>query len=644
MNFLLYFLLLILTWGYYFVVYLHIDWSWFLPSYKNSQYVKQFSDIQEEYDYVIVGGGTAGCVIAHRLSQNTSLKVLLLEAGPLGGPFLDIPGILAHLQLSAVDWKYKTTPQQNAALSFDEARSNWPRGKLLGGTGRLNNMMFIRGHPEDYRKWFPKNSHLQNDHELERFLKYYWKRSESQQGRYQNDTEWHGSDGPLIATDQYYHTNLSTHLEQASLEMNITKRDLNVFHTGFDHPQVNVKNGARYSTGHFLLDQLHDKPNLHLVTHAEVWKINFLDDYEASSIVAVSQKTGETKQVSARHGIILSGGTINTPKILQLSGVGDAKHLSSLGIRTVVDLPEVGRNLRDHIGVGVDLIQLKSSLELNTYTLLNPITIFDYIFRGIGPLTTIECEGMFIGHIDCLLDSTRKQDDFETCEKDLRDTVPDFQVLAAPLGVTTDLGAHLYTTIGLKHSVYNEHYKALHGKPIIMLLTIILHPKSIGYVLIDSPDPSVPPLMNPNYLQHPTDMEGMLKGIRFSQQVVKTPSFQKLGAKFDSRPFPACRMHEYDSDAYWTCFIRHTTLTIYHPIGTAALGTVLDYNFRVKGTSKLFVADASAIPDLASGNPNAMVVALAEIASDYIKHELILSTGFCDILEVFIQKNSLFHI
>ncbi|KAI4456247.1 glucose-methanol-choline gmc oxidoreductase [Holotrichia oblita] len=617
------------------------------------KYLNEMSSYTERLDlflfFLIVGAGTAGSVIASRLAEDPNVTVLVLEAGGFGCSLLDIPAIAPLLHGTIFDWQYKTLPQNYACGAFennvfivnksyfiDEITFifnqviPWPTGKLIGGTGRLNNMMYTRGHPEDYKSWYKDLEGFDYD----RDVLTYFKKSENQAGIYLNDSKYHSSNGPLMANDLVFVSELYEAVVRTASDMGFPVRDLNSrFPTGFSQPQVNVKGGSRYSTGHHLLQQYY-KPNLSIKTFSYVEKIIFKDDYEAYAVKhRLFNKIHVTK---ARKAVILSGGVIGSAKLLMLSGIGDETHLTDVNIRPIKNLP-VGDNLQDHVSTGFDLILIDQPLSVSFYGLSSFINILQYFLQSQGPLTTVGCDAFAILNSNCLNDTIK----YQQCEE--KYSQPDLELIFMPLGISADNGLHFKNVINLRKNIWDEYFRKISDDYPLNILPILLHPKSVGNIRLRDGAPSSLPMINPNYLSDESDVETLVKGIKFIKEFIEAPAFLNLGIKFNKIPFPGCSHIEFGSDDYWRCYIRQVSFTLYHPVGTCRMGekdkpeNVVDYDFKVIGMNKLFVADASVMPSLVSANINAAVVMLAEKAADIIKNYSRLNSGFCHVREIFLK-------
>nr|XP_031847436.1 glucose dehydrogenase [FAD, quinone]-like [Nomia melanderi] len=532
------------------------------------QYFNNIVDLQI-YDYIIVGAGTAGATISARLAEY-GYKILLLEAGGVPPPFLDIPLLAPLIQNSPYDWQYTTVPQQNACKGLINNLSRWPMGKVLGGTSRLNYMLYVRGHPTDYDEWLPDFT--------EPITQY---------------------GGPMKVNNLKWHTLLSNTilkgLEELHQSIGNINKDLKI---GFMKPQLSMENGSRWSTDKLLYKDFQNR--ITVITHAHVEKVLI----ESNRAVGVQfEALNKVFQAIAKEGVIISAGAIGTPKILMLSGIGPRKHLEDLEINVIKDLP-VGQHLVDHILTGIDLVTLNETVGLNMADTLNPISAMKYFLFGEGPWTSTGVEVLGTFHSS-----------FKTNITD----VPDLQIMAMPLGVSKDNGIVLRKAMGISDKVYNEYFAPLAYKNTVTIAPVLLHPKSTGEVKLHSTNPSDPPLINPKYLTNKDDIALLVDGLQFVKKLVRTNAMKTLGASIYEKHFPGCEKEKFDSVKYWECYIQHLTLTSYHPAGTCRMGDVVDQKFKVYGMRNLYVIDASVLPSLPSGNINAAVLMLAEKAAHTFK-------------------------
>ena len=493
--------------------------------------------------------------------------MLVVEAGGSSSLLFDIPILQPLLQRSSFDWKYETEPQQGACLGLKENRSFWPMGRIFGGTHMLNNMIYHKGHSSDYQDWCENFIEEENEH----FAKI-------------------ESEMPVEQTK--YKSKLAESFVEAGEIL------------GFESSFTNLtqKNGNRYTFGHNLRKRNHHQLSLHSTVTTLIF-----DSIHKTKVIGIKYVKNSKIYVAFSKNIILSAGTIGTPKLLMLSGIGPKSHLDSLGIAVKADLP-VGENLQDHITTGMDLIILNQTIGLTPTDLLSPETLFNYIFRGglNSPLSLGGCDAM--GFVD-FKNGTR----------------PDISFMVLPVGLTADQGVHLKNIVNLNDKLWQEYFAPLTGQQTVSILPVLLHPKSTGFIRLKSKNYEDKPIINPNYLSAAEDLEILIKGIRVLQSIIDSASMQRLGSEINPKPLPGCETHKFDSDNYWECYIRHITLTMYHPIGTCRLGdrndshTVVTSDFSVKNIQNLFIVDGSIIPRLPSGNPNAVIALLAQKFLSQIK-------------------------
>lgn len=370
-------------------------------------------------------------------------------------------------------------------------------------------------------------------------------------------------------------------------------------------PQVTMKNGKRWTIADTLFN---NKPkNLEILTGAHVLTLLFKGYHEVYGVSF--HHFDKLSTAIAKKSIILSAGAINTPKILMHSGIGPEKHLNDLGIDVRVNLP-VGENLQDHIITGLDLITLDTTLPVNLDSTMSIKSAYEYFFFGKGPWTVSPCEVIGIPESYSFNKS------------------PKLQLMVLPLGVSSDEGLSHYKTLNIKESVWNSYFKPLIGTQVISILPTLLHPKSKGTVRLRSTNFYDLPIIQPNYLSNEEDVDILIEGIDIIKKIIDTPPMQKLGAKLNTNVFPGCEKFEFDSKEYWKCYVRQLTLTTFHPGGTCKMGhekdrtAVVDFNFKVIGIENLYVADASVMPTLTSGNIQAAVAMIGERLSDILLHKV----------------------
>ncbi|MFT6776928.1 MAG: choline dehydrogenase [Paraglaciecola sp.] len=531
---------------------------------------------QTQFDFIIIGAGSAGATLAARLTENSQFSVCLIEAGGKDkSPFIHIPFGLAFLaRMTNLGWEYDTEPQSQ----LDNRKLFWPRGKVLGGSSSLNAMCYIRGVPEDYDQWRDMGA---TGWDWQTVLPYF-KKSEKQQ---HGESELHGGHGYLSVSDLRHTNPLSGSFVDAAEEIGLSKVcDFNSREReGLGFYQVTQENGQRCSSAKGYLTPALTRPNLTVLTKALVEKVQ-IDNGVATGVKL--QLDGQSIELTANKEVLLSAGAINSPQVLMLSGLGPKEHLAEKGIETKVDLPGVGQNLQDHL----DAIVQHRCKNHDSYSIsfaLIPRYVkaaFNYMFNRQGPFTSNVAEaGGF--------DKTPSAGD-----------IPNIQY-------------HFLPAILLNHgrsSAFGYGY-GVH--------VCGLYPKSRGEIKLRSNKPNDPAMIDPHYLEHPEDQKVMIDGIRRARKILAAPSFEKYQS-WEIGPGPDAQ-----SDEEILAFIRKKSETIYHPVGTCKMGdtsdlmTVVDPELKVKGIRGLRVVDASVMPTLVGGNTNAPTIMIAERCADLIKLE-----------------------
>ncbi len=521
-----------------------------------------------EYDYIIVGAGSAGCVMANRLSENPSNRVLLLEAGgPDNNPFIHMPAGLARLSNNTnINWAYMTEPQ----AGLNQRKMFWPRGKVLGGSSSINAMVYIRGQREDYENWASMGN---PDWCFESVLPYFLKSEDQQRGA----SDLHATGGPLSVQDLKYSNPLSQNFLQASAQLGYAHNDdfNGQQQAGFGLYQVTQRNGQRCSAASAYLKPAIKRSNLNVLTKALAEKL--LLEGNCATGVEVSHK-GEKHRFYGGE-IILCGGAINSPQLLMLSGIGPADHLQTTGIEVRHDLRGVGQNLQDHL----DICTLISSSSHDTYDKVNQVSAgLKYLFGKNGPASSNVAEAG--GFVTSSLATDQR---------------PDIQFHFVP-AMLDNHGRNTLPGRGM----------TIHACP--------LRPQSRGEILLNSKDPSRDPFIQPNYLQSDHDLELMLESARLAKEIFSQEAFS---AHRDGFIFPEETVCTRDEKLE---FIRRKAETIYHPVGTCKMGddpmAVVDSELKVHGMENLRVVDASIMPELISGNTNAPVIMIAEKCADSFHH------------------------
>jgi len=528
---------------------------------------------KREFDYVIVGGGSAGCVLASRLSEDPEVTVCLLEAGPADKSVLiHCPAGLAVLAKNgAANWAFQTVPQPG----LNGRRGYQPRGKVLGGSSSVNAMIYLRGQPRDYDDWAAQGNAGWSWAEV---LPYFKRAEHNERGA----DAWHGTGGPLNVKDLTTPNRFGGVFVEAGRQAGYAHNpDFNgASQEGVGVYQVTHKNGERHSVAKGYLTPNLGRPNLTVVTSAHTHRVVF-DGRRASGVEV--RVGNETKVFLARREVLLSAGALQSPQLLMLSGIGPAEQLRGLGIEVCHDLPGVGANLHDHVDVVqvLDAPHLKDLFGLSFAGMVSTIKgIFEWRRHRRGMLTTNFAEaGGFI----------RSRPEEER---------PDLQ-LHFVIGKLVDHGRK--TVLGHGYSCH----------------VCLLRPKSRGSLRLASADPRAAPLIDPAFLADPDDLQRLVRGFKAMRRILEQPALAGHGARELAKSAGA------RSDAEIESFIRDHADTIYHPVGTCRMGNgpmdVVDAELRVRGVQGLRVVDASIMPAIVSGNTNAPTVMIAEKAADMIK-------------------------
>jgi len=532
--------------------------------------------VTTDFDYIVVGAGSAGAVMASRLSENPQTRVLLLEAGPPDKSFwIHLPiGYGKTMWSKKYNWCYSTDPDPN----MNNRQIYWPRGKTLGGCSSINGLIYVRGQNEDYDHWEKLGNKGWSAKDC---LPYFIRSERNQRGA----SAYHGDDGPLSVSDIGSKDELIESFIAGAEEIGVPGNDdfNGATQEGAGYYQLTTWGGWRWSTAKGYLKPARSRSNLRVETNAQATGLIM----DGTKVLGVRYKqNGEEKQALASNEVLMCAGAIQSPQLLQLSGIGPAKLLEQHGIPVIKDLPGVGENLQDHLQIRLTYEATIPTTNDDLNSLIGQAKLgMQWLFKRSGPLAVgINQGGCFMRSLP---------DEAET---------PDIQFHVATLSADM-AGGDVHKFSGFTLSICQ------------------LRPESRGYVRIKSTDPFEPPSMQPNYLDTDLDRRTAVAGMKSARAIAQSAAMSPY-VKREVKPGPDAQ----DDDALLE-YCRNNGATIFHPSGTCKMGTdddpmaVLDERLRVRGIQNLRVIDCSSMPTLVSGNTNAPAVMMAEKAVDMIKEE-----------------------
>ncbi len=529
-----------------------------------------------EADFVIVGAGSAGCVLAHRLSENLAFKVILIEAGPKDWyPWIHIPvGYFKTMNHPIYDWCYKTDPCPELA----ERDVPWPRGKVLGGSSALNGLLYVRGQRQDYDHWKALGNIGWGWDDV---LPYFKKSEKNERG----EDEFHGTDGPINVADPIYrHPICAAWIAAAQAAGYPANPDCNgADQEGVGFFQLTARRGRRVSTAVGYLRSARRRPNLKVLAYAHTAKV-IIEGNQAKGVEIIA-KDATVRRINARREVILAAGAIGSPQILMLSGVGDGQELQEIGVNSTHHLPGVGKNLQDHL-------QSRMTFKTRSPTVNDDLrgfvrqtkVVVDYLLRRSGPMTM--GASMAFGFL-------RTSDSLDR---------PDIQFHINPWSADSPAtGVHPFSAF--------------------TATVCVLRPKSKGEVRLQNDDPLCHPRIIPNYLAAEIDQQIAIAGVRISRRIARQ---EPLRAEVIKELQPPKSLNVAD-DAAVLGWIRRNSTTVYHPTSSCRMGSdhlaVVDQRLRVHGINRLRIADASIMPEIVSGNTNACAIMIGEKAGDMILND-----------------------
>ncbi|GAB6026989.1 hypothetical protein CHUAL_013655 [Chamberlinius hualienensis] len=564
---------------------------------------------EELFDFIIVGGGSAGSVLANRLSENPNVNILLLEAGHCPPVASDVPTLSGLLWNTTYVSSYRAAPQKNAFLAFNNNQTYFPTGKMLGGSSGINGLVYLRGNKLDFDNWANVGN---SGWSYDEVRPYFLKSEDMTIQKLANDAIYHNTSGPLTVSYSSVETKTLKAFLKAAKENGQPLRDVNgEYQTGFMRQQFAIRNGTRCSTAKAFLEPARLRPNLKILCNSTVLKVIFGQNNEANSVLF--QHNGTEYVVNASKEIVLSAGVIGSPKLLLLSGIGPEEQLKRFNIPTVVSRLGVGKNFHDHVGCIAMVWKVNCTDCSLHYEDLNNNSLFEDYMRTRKGIFTIPNGMEAIGYAKTKF--TNATEDW-----------PDVQLLLLSMNSALEFAA----SIGVSNEIFKRYLEPINNSYSFMIFPYVMRPNSRGKVELQSGNPTDDPLIDLNILNETGDMDILIEGVKLALQIGNSAAFKPLGAEFVSSIFPGCENYIYLSDKYWNCVIRQVSYIYFHGVGTCKMGTssdqmaVVDSNLKVYGVNKLRVIDASIMPTIVSANTYAATIMIAEKAADIIKQQYCL--------------------
>ncbi|XP_050080328.1 glucose dehydrogenase [FAD, quinone]-like [Anopheles maculipalpis] len=564
--------------------------------------------LRKRYDYVIVGAGPAGSVLATRLTEDPTVTVLLLEGGRAEIPLVStVPLGAPNLQSTDYNFAYETEVQSRGCLGLWDRKCSWPHGRGVGGSSIINYMIYTRGNRRDYDAWAAAGNPGWSWKEM---LPYHI-RSERANIRDFDRNGFHGRDGPLSVEDCPFRSKIATTFVESAQQAGFPYRDYNAGEQiGVSFLQANTLQGRRVTSGNSYLYPARKRPNLHILTRAWVTKV-LINKATKEATGVVFLRDGKTKSVKARKEVILSAGAFESAKLLMLSGIGPAEHLESLRVPVVQDLP-VGELLYEHPGVFGPVFIVRKPID-DYITLDGNINFSNFIqyLKGRGVFTTNSVESLM--YVKSPVAASPDPG------------LPDVEVMQAFSSIDFDTGTGTPRAFRLTNATYDGYFRPIMNVRSFQYLPMLLKPYTRGKLRLKSTNPFHHPIFQYRYFEDDRDIEALVYGMQEAIRVTSQEPFRRIGAELYRKQVPGCEQHPFGTHAYWRCHVMTLTATFHHQVATCKMGppsdpeAVVDHELRVYGMRRLRVVDIGVVPFPFTAHTSAIAFVIGEKAADLVR-------------------------